>query len=77
MTPIDSAIPGLRAADRCFDLAADRVARAAGPAGDGGDSVSLSDAAVGLVAAKDAYETDVAAMRVANEMWKQLVDILG
>ena len=77
MTPIDSAVPGLMAADRNFELAADRVARAAAPAGEGGDSVSLSDAAVGMMAAKDAYEMNLAAVKVGDEMWRKLVDILG
>ena len=77
MAPINAAIPGLMAARQNFDQAADRISRAVSPPGEGNDSVSLSDAAVGLLAAKDTYEVNLQAVKAGDDMLHKLLDILG
>jgi hypothetical protein len=65
------------AAGRNFDRAADRMSRAVSPPGEGNDSVSLSDAAVGLLAAKDTCEANLQAVKAGDQMLHKLLDILG
>ena len=77
MAPINAAISGLVAAGQNFDRAADRMSRAVSPPGEGDDSVSLSDAAVGLLAAKDTYEANLEAAKAGDQMLHKLLDILG
>jgi hypothetical protein len=76
MSPIDAALPGLKAAERRLERTADRIARAPS-AGGGGDSISLSDEAVGLLAARNAYEMNLQVLKVSDEMVKKLVDFMA
>jgi hypothetical protein len=74
---MNAAIPGLMAAGQNFDRAAERMSRAVSAPGEGDDSVSLSDAAVGLLAAKDTYEVNLQTVKAGDQMLHKLLDLLG
>lgn len=77
MAPIDAALQGLTAAERRLERCADRLAHAPMTSAASGDAVSLSDEAVGLLAARNAYETNLHVLKVTDEMVKKLVDFLA
>jgi flagellar hook protein FlgE len=77
MAPINTALQGLSQAETTFEMAADRIARASQPNGGPEDSVSLSDDAVSLIDARNAYEMNLRTLSVANQMSQKLLDILA
>lgn len=79
MPPINAALQGLTAAERRLEQSAGRLSRAplAGEEAAEGDSVSLSDEAVGLIEARNAYEMNLQVLKVSDEMMKKLVDFLA
>jgi hypothetical protein len=74
MPPVHAALQGLTAAARTVDRCAERLGRASS---DAGDSVSLSEDAVALLAARNAYEMNLRVLSDTDEMAKKLVDILA
>jgi flagellar basal body rod protein FlgG len=77
MAPVNAAIQGLVAAKRNLEKTADRISRRSTSAGESEDSVSLSEDAVGLLSARNAYETNLQVLKVADSMSKKLVDFLA
>ena len=76
MAPINAALQGLAQAESTFERTAERIARSGpGPAVD--DSVSLSDLAVSLITAKNAYEMNLQSLKTSDEMTKKLLDMLA
>ena len=71
------AAQGLHQADGQFDQAAQRVTQATLDTQPGPDSVSLSDAAVGLLTAKNQFETQVAVAHTADDMQKATLSLLA
>ncbi len=69
-----TALQGLDRAAAGFDTAARKMEST--PT-DGMDSVELSAAAVGMLAAKNMYEANLNLMKTAQEMEKHLLDVLG
>jgi flagellar hook protein FlgE len=67
MDPISTARYGMMAATRQLDAAANNVSA-------GGD-VDYAQAAVGLIEAKHAFQANVGAIKVADEMWRSLLDL--
>ena len=76
MAPVNAAVQGLMAADRSLEKTADRIARRSSSVG-AEDSVSLSEEAVGLLSARNAYEINLQVLRVTDAMTKKLVDFLA
>jgi len=76
MTPVN-AVQGLLAAEHNLEKTAERIARASPWSTDGGDTVSLSDEAVGLLSARDAYEMNLQVLQVGDAMMKKLVDFMA
>ena len=70
------AVQGLIAAEHSLEKTAERIARAPSWSGDGGDTVSLSEEAVGLLSARNAYEMNLQVLK-ANAMAKKLVDFMA
>lgn len=64
---------GLQQAEAGFQKAASQLSGAA----DAGDSVSLSDAAVGMIENRNAYSADIQTLKVADQMEKEAIDIIG
>lgn len=52
-------------------------AGAASPSGAGVDTVSLSDAAVAMIAAKTQFAANISVMKKADEMQKSAISVLG
>jgi flagellar hook protein FlgE len=77
MAPVNATIQGLVAAERSLEKTADRISRRSTSAGEPEDSVSLSEDAVGLLSAQNAYETNLQVLKVADSMSKKLVDFLA
>ena len=76
MVPIHAALQGLTAAERKLERCADRLARA--PLADTeGDSVSLSEEAAGLLAARNAYVMNLHVVDISDQMINKLVDFLA
>ena len=69
-----TAFQGLDRAATGFDAAARKIESTAS---EGGDSVDLSAAAAGMLAAKHMYEANLNLMKTAQELDKHLVDVLG
>ena len=67
------ALAGLNRASAQFQDAATRIA-AGGGAGPGMDGVDLSTAAVSLLSARDDFAANIAALKVANEMERHMID---
>jgi flagellar basal body rod protein FlgC len=77
MPPINAALKGLTAAERRVERCASRLARAVSVGGAGDDSVSLSEEAVGLLEARNAYEMNLQVLKVSDQMTKKLIDFLA
>jgi hypothetical protein len=77
MPPIHAALPGLAAAERRLERSADRLARAPLADGVGADSISLSEDALALMAARNAYEMNLQVLEVGDGMTKKLLDFLA
>ncbi len=70
MDALSIARGGLAAAERRFEAAASRIAKA--PAGDGSD---LVHGVVDMVQAKHHFTANLKVVRAADEMWKSLLEI--
>ena len=70
MDPISTARYGMMAATRSLDASASRVARMTGD-----DSVDYATEAVGQIEAKQAFSANVGVIRIADEMWRSLLDL--
>jgi hypothetical protein len=77
MAPINAAVQGLVAAERSLEKAADRIARRSSSAGSTDDTVSLSDDAIGLLTARNAYEMNLKVLKVTDGMNRKLIDFLA
>ena len=78
MTIQATAITALAAASQRVEAAAEGVRRASAPAtGAGGDSVSLSEEAVRLLAASREFEAAVELARTGDELTKTTLDLLA
>ncbi len=66
------ALGGLNQAQTKFENAARRVA-----AGGSGDTVELSSDAVAMISAKNDFAADIAALKVADNMQRSVLDILA
>jgi hypothetical protein len=77
MSPVNAAVQGLMAAERSLDRTADRIARRSSSVGDTRDTVSLSDEAIGLLSARNAYEMNIQGLKVTDTMTGKLVDVLA
>lgn len=64
---------GLERAQTAFESAAAKVGNPASSE----DSVSLSSGAVALIQAKDDFSANIAAAKVADEMTKATIDLIG
>ncbi len=76
MVPINSATQGLIQAGKSLEKAADRIARST-LSSSGGDTVSLSDNAVSLMEARNAYEVNLKSLSVVDDMNQKLLDVLA
>lgn len=72
-----TAIAALAAATERVGSAAEGVRRAAAPPGRDGDSVSLSEEAVRLLAASREFEAAVELARTGDELTKTVLDLLA
>ena len=70
MDPIATARYGIMAAERRFTESATRVARMAGD-----DSVDYGSEAAEQVTAKQAFTANVQVVKVADRMWRALLDL--
>lgn len=70
MDPISTARYGMMAATRSLDASASRVARMAGD-----ESVDYAKEAVGQIEAKQAFSANAGVIRIADEMWRSLLDL--
>jgi hypothetical protein len=77
MELLEAAQPWLMQAQQQFDQAATGVTRASLPTQTPSDSVSLSDAAVSLLTAKNQYQIDLSVAHVAGEMDQGALNLLG
>ena len=68
---------GLQQAQGQFDRAAQSVTQASLPSQSPSDSVSLSDAAVSLLSARNQYQTEVGVAHVADQMDQATLNLLG
>lgn len=78
MDPISIARGGLMTASARFEASASRTARmgATDPAhGGSGDDVDLSSEVVEQIEAKHQFSANLGVIRVADQMWKALLDI--
>ena len=72
------ALQGLEQAESQFAHAASQLASAGiPPNGGAGDTVDLSEAAVALISAKDDYASNVATMKIADEMVRETINLLA
>ena len=76
MVPIHTAMQGLVQAGKSLEKATDRIARSSLPSG-AGDSVSLSDNAVSLIEARNAYEVNLKSLSADDAMHRKLLDVLA
>lgn len=67
------AMNGLHQAEAGFQKAASQLSSAA----DSADSVSLSDAAVGMMESRNEYSANIQTLKVADRMDKEAIDIIG
>ena len=77
MAPVNAAVQGLVAAELSLEKAADRIARRSSSTGDPEDTVSLSEDAIGLLSARNAYETNLQVLKVTDTMTKKLIDFFA
>lgn len=68
---------GLDQAQGQFEQAARQVTRATIPASQPDDSLSLSDAAVALLSAKNQFAADINLAKTADEMQKATLNLLA
>ena len=73
------ALQGLQQADAQLEKAASRIASAAALSPDGSnvDTVDISAEIVALLAAKNQFSVNAATLKVASEVQKSAVDLLG
>ena len=73
------ALQGLQQATMQVDASAARLIAATAPPAEGMpvDSASLSEAAVALLGAKNQFSASIEVLKTANEMQKNLVNILA
>jgi len=69
-----TSLQGLDNAATSFDTAARKISVASS---DGTDTVVLSAAVAGMLAAKNMYEANLNIMKAAQEMEKHLLDVMG
>ena len=75
---ITAALEGLDRAQTKLDRTAERIATLPASAdGLGQDEVDLSEEAVNLILARNAYEANLATIKTADEMTTHLIDTLG
>ena len=67
------ALQGLEMAQTNFDTAARRL----GSLGPESDTVTLSDAAVALTSSKNQFEANIDVLKIANDMQRSLINVLG
>ena len=77
MAPVNAAVQGLVAAELNLEKAGDRIARRSSSIGDTEDTVSLSEDAIGLLSARNAYESNIQVLKVTDAMAKKLIDFLA
>ncbi|HEY2356780.1 MAG TPA: flagellar basal body rod C-terminal domain-containing protein [Phenylobacterium sp.] len=70
MDPISTARYGMMAASRSLAASASRVAGMAG-----GDAVDYATEAVTQIEAKQAFGANVGVIKIADEMWRSLLDL--
>lgn len=72
------ALQGLEQAESQFALAASQLSSAGiAPSAGAGDTVDLSEAAVALISAKDDYASNVATMKIADDMVRETISLLA
>ncbi|HYM13081.1 MAG TPA: hypothetical protein VEU62_20240 [Bryobacterales bacterium] len=76
MTAITSALQGMMAASQQVDQVAQRVART-GLDSNATDSVDISSEAVQLLNARSTFEMEVKVAHIANELDKNLLNLLA
>ena len=79
MNGLDSPLEGLSRAQVSFDRAADKIAKSSSvnPQNRQQDQVSLSDAMVALMNARNDYEANLKSLGTSNEMTRKLLDLMG
>ncbi|HVX66860.1 MAG TPA: hypothetical protein VHA11_09680 [Bryobacteraceae bacterium] len=82
MEPLSIALAGVQAANALFEQAAAGVIRAARPPAPAGiaagpDTVELSAAMVSLLQSRTNMEANVRVFQAADEMARQVLDVLG
>ena len=70
-----SSLQGIQRAESQFNQAAQKIAE--DPLHSPGDQVSLSDQAVAVLQAKNSFEANTAALKVADEMTQSLLKSIG
>ena len=72
-------LQGLQQADAQLQTAVASVATAAAPSPDGAnlDTVSLSDAVVALMSAKDLFAVNASVMKTADELQQKTLDVMA
>jgi hypothetical protein len=77
MASVNAAVQGLVAAQHSLEKTAERIARSPSSGGDDGDTVSLSEDAIGLLSARNAYEMNLQVLKASNAMAKKLLDFMA
>ena len=73
LTPLD----GLLRAEQGFDAAAGQIAKVPSDPGSGQDTVDLSTETVNLMQSRNAFETNLKALHVSDQMTKSLLSVFG
>jgi hypothetical protein len=76
MAPVNAAVQGLMAAERSLEKTTDRIARRSSSV-EAEDTVSLSEDAVGLISARNAYELNLQVLKATDAVTKKLVDFMA
>jgi hypothetical protein len=71
------ALHGLEGAQGQFNRAASKLSAAASPTPSTADETDLSQAAVGLLAAKNDFEGNLKVLNVADQMERSTIDMLA
>ena len=74
---LSSALEGMSRAETQFNKAAGDIARASVVSTAGGDVVDLSASAVALMESKNSFEANTKVFKVADEMSKDLLNVIG
>ena len=77
MDPSLIALQGLQQADYQLQTAASDIASSASPDGANLDVVSLSAEAVALTSARNLYQANIATLKTANELQKNVLDLMA